>query len=159
MAAIIRRANAVKRNIESVETEQEQWKIDHDSVQACYELHEMAGDCLKIYNDICSLDLQWNSMTRRYPDSYQESDYEVLFGLFLKWHGMTGRFLEIYRECKDDFEARGFNSDRMRELMARQKDCAAILVPNEAVVDELVDAAIASHRRGESVPMGAPHSN
>ncbi len=159
MAAIRRRASAVKRSIESVETEQSQWKIEHDSVQACYELQEIAGDCLKIYNDICSLDLQWNSTVRKHPETYQESDYEELHSLFSLWHRMTGRFLEICRDYKSEFAVRGFNSERILELTDRQKDCAAILAPADAVVDELLDPAIESHRRSESFPIEASHSN
>lgn len=157
MANIATRARHVEQlvglsELQEKELEAELWKAEHDQAALAFAVQGLGQDVLNLYGEICRLDEEWTVETFRNPSLFDEASDRRLRALFASWCAVARRSLANFESIRADYVARGFDEERFARLKAAIDECNAALHPSD-VETELADEALASNRRGETVPM------
>ena len=147
MAVIKKRAEFIGRKVEIFGEEQEQWQADHDRADAYFELQELLGDGIELYEKICRLDDCWHAAVYDNPNVFDQATSDYVLSLFGRWAEITTHVLNITAKMQADYAARGFDMKLIAKLSSSHRACAAILNPSN-VETELADTAIELHKVG-----------
>jgi hypothetical protein len=153
MSVVKNRAELVRRKIDlCIEEQHEPWKIEHDKSMACFALQEMLGDWNQAFLDICRLDEAIHERAFSGQPDFDPNDIDLVVHLFRKWLDGSRFASKGYELFETEYAEMNFDREVATIFQANVRQCLAILNPSQ-VESDLADEALASHRRGETVPM------
>lgn len=137
------------------ETEQEQWKADHDVAMKCMSFESHLGLGVSLFESINRIDEAWRAKVHAKQVEYDPAVDEQIAFFYLWWFSPSDVLLDVL----DYFESLGFQVEHADRFRAACREVHGLLSNDTEFfagdrLAQLRDDAIESHRRGECEPVG-----
>ncbi|HUY37097.1 MAG TPA: hypothetical protein VMV69_30560 [Pirellulales bacterium] len=140
------------------QTESEAGVVAESSrVVVCFDFRDLVIQGNGLFDSINSLDDDWRLLVLSKALDFDPSFEGRIKRLYRSWLVTSRRVLEIFAELEDDYLARGFDIDPVRNLRSACGEAGGLLTSDSEFFNhgltDLRDEAIDSHERGETLEM------